>query len=256
MSNQLQSLSNEFNMLISKYQETYQNYLNVINSDDINFETVNNASYTGKNKLNTISDTNVNNCQTECLTNSSCSGATFNTTSNNCTLISGTGNIIKTPKSTAIVKEAIYYSYQLQNLNTKLIEINKKMLNNSNNNYNSFKKSQQENEEQEQTMNNNYKTLSNERNQIEQMIREYETLNRAYDNGNINTTSNYYSYIALLFITILLVFLFLKFSLDSSQSGGGNKMLISLNKLYKILPVLLALLAIFIFIKNNIYGNY
>ena len=47
MSNQLQSLSNEFNMLISKYQETYQNYLNVINSDDINFETVNNASYTG-----------------------------------------------------------------------------------------------------------------------------------------------------------------------------------------------------------------
>jgi hypothetical protein len=83
------------------------------------------------------------------------------------------------------------------------------------------------------------------------MIREYETLNRAYDNGNINTTSNYYSYIALLFITILLVFLFLKFSLDSSQSGGGNKMLISLNKLYKILPVLLALLAIFIFIKNN-----
>ena len=125
------------------------------------------------------------------------------------------------------------------------------MLNNSNNNYNSFKKSQQENEEQEQTMNNNYKTLSNERSQIEQMIREYETLNRAYDNGNINTTSNYYSYIALLFITILLVFLFLKFSLDSSQSGGGNKMLISLNKLYKILPVLLALLAIFIFIKNN-----
>jgi hypothetical protein len=30
-------------------------------------------------------------------------------------------------------------------------------------------------------------------------------------------------------------------------------MLISLNKLYKILPVLLALLAIFIFIKNNFW---
>lgn len=256
MSNQLQSLSNEFNMLINKYQETYQNYLNVINSDKINFETVVNASYNGENKINTITDTNVNNCQTECSSNSSCSGATFNTTSNNCTLISGTGNIIKTQKSTAIVEEAIYYSYQLKKMNAKLIEINKKMLTTSNNNYNSFKKSQQENEQQEQTINNNYKTLSDERSQIEQMIREYETLNRAYDNANVNTTSNYYSYIALLFITILLIFLFFKFSLDGSQSGGSNKMLNSLNKLYKFLPVLLALLAIFIFIKNNFDRNY
>jgi hypothetical protein len=250
MSIQLQNLSNEYNMLISQYQDTYQKYIDVINSDNKTFITVDNTAFYGEKQINTLSNTDITNCEASCLSNSSCSGATFNTTSNNCTLSSGSGNIVQEQKSKAIVKEAMYYSYHLQKLNDKLIDINKQMMNNSSNNYDEFQKSQQQNIEQENAMNNNYQTLSDERIQIEKMVREFETLNRAYENGNINVTSNYYIYIALLFITILLVFLLLNFSFTGSQSGGGNNN-DYLHNVYKFLPLFLALFAIFYFIKKN-----
>ena len=254
MSIQLQNLSNEYNMLITQYQTTYQKYIDVINSDNKNFKTVNDSSFYGEKQIDTLNNTSVANCQSACSSNASCSGATFNTSSNNCTLSSGSGNIVQTQKSKAIVKEAMYYSYQLQKLNAKLLDINKQMINSSNNNYNEFQKSQQQTIDQENAMNNNYQTLSEERIQIEKMIREYETLNRALENGNINVTSNYYSYIALLFITILLVMLFFKFSVTGSQSGGGNN-INHLHSVYKLLPIFLAVFAIFYFIKKNQFVN-
>ena len=254
MSIQLQNLSNEYNMLITQYQTTYQKYIDVINSDNKNFKTVNDSSFYGEKQIDTLNNTSVANCQSACSSNASCSGATFNTSSNNCTLSSGSGNIVQTQKSIAIVKEAMYYSYQLQKLNAKLLDINKQMINSSNNNYNEFQKSQQQTIDQENAMNNNYQTLSEERIQIEKMIREYETLNRALENGNINVTSNYYSYIALLFITILLVMLFFKFSVTGSQSGGGNN-INHLHSVYKLLPIFLAVFAIFYFIKKNQFVN-
>jgi hypothetical protein len=249
---QLQNLSNEFNTLISQYQDTYKKYIDVINSDNNNFTTVDNSAFYGKNQINTLNNTNVENCQAECSSNSSCSGATFNTTSNNCTLSSGSGNIVQEKNSNAIVKEAMYYSYQLQKLNTNLMNINKQIMNNSNNNYDELKKSQQQNIYEESLL-NNYQTLSDERIQIEKMIREYETLNRAYENGNINVTSNYFSYIALLFISILLIFLFLKFSFTETQSGGGNNNYI--HNAYKLLPLFLAIFAIYILIKNQMINE-
>lgn len=254
MSIQLQNLSNEYNMLISQYQNTYKEYINIINSDNKSFTTVDDSAFYGQNQINTINNTNAENCQSACSSNSSCSGATFNTLSNNCTLSSGTGNVVQEQKSKAIVKEAMYYSYHLQKLNAKLIDINKQMINTSNNSYNEFQKSQQQTIEQENTMNNNYQTLSDERIKIEKMILEYETLNRALENGNIVVTSNYYSYIALFLIAILLILLFFKFSFTGSQRGGGNN-IEYLHNVYKLLPIFLSLFAIFYFIKKNQSAN-
>ena len=254
MSIQLQNLSNEYNMLISQYQNTYKEYINIINSDNKTFKIVDNSAFYGEKQINILNNTNLDDCQSACSSNSSCSGATFNTLSNNCTLSSSSGNIVKQQKSKAIVKEAMYYSYQLQNLNAKLLYVNEQLLNASNNSYNEFQKSQQQTIEQENTMNNNYQTLSDERIQIEKMIIEYETLNRAFENGSINVTSNYYIYIALLFIAILLILLFFKFSFTGSQRGGGNNTEY-LHNVYKLLPIFLALFAIFYFIKKNQLAN-
>ena len=46
---------------------------------------------------------------------------------NNCTLSSGTGNIVNATNSTAIVQKGLYYSYQLQNLNQQLMDINQQI---------------------------------------------------------------------------------------------------------------------------------
>lgn len=250
MSIQLQNLSNQYNMLISQYQNTYKKYIIVINSDNKTFKTVDNSAFYGQKQINTLNNTNVKNCQSACSSNSSCSGATFNTLSNKCTLNSGSGNVVQAQKSKAIVKEAMYYSYELQKLNAKLLDINKQMINISNNNYDKFQKTQKQSIEKGNAMNNNYKTLSDERIKINKMIIEYETLNSALENGNIIVTSNYYSYIALFLISILLILLFLKFSFTGSQSGGGNNVGY-LHNVYNLLPIFLAVFAIFYFIKKN-----
>ena len=54
------------------------------------------------------------------------------------------------------------------------------------------------------------------------MVRQYETLNAAYENGNIMATSNYYYYIFYLLIAIVLVFIFLKINVSENQVGGGK----------------------------------
>jgi hypothetical protein len=221
MSSQLQDLSNKYNSLLTQYTDTYKNYINAINSKDNSLTTVSDTSFVGENNISVLNNSSIESCQTSCTSNDSCSGATFNNNSNSCTLTSGTGNIISTPQSTAIVQQYIYYSYQLQQINAQLLDINQQMMIIINNNYGQFQQTQQQNQQQEQVLQNNYNVLLEERIQIEKMVRQSETLNAAYENGNINVTSNYYSYIILIFIAIFLIFILIRYSIPNGQRGGA-----------------------------------
>ena len=231
MSSQLQNLSNQFNSLITQYTDTYQNYISVINSDDNSLTTVPNSSFSGQSNISVLNNSSINKCQNSCTSNKSCSGATFNNNSNSCTLSSGNGNIVSTSQSTAIVHQVLYYSYQLQNINSQLMGINKQMMTITNNNYGKFEQTQQQNQEQAQVLQSNYQTLTQEREQIDHMIRQFQTINAAYENGNINVTSNYYSYIILIFVAIFLVFILIKLSVSGEQRGGGSEASFSKNHL-------------------------
>lgn len=223
MSSELQELSNKFNSLLVEYTDTYNKYIDTINSKDNSFTTIKDFSFSSDNIIETINNTDVDNCKTSCSSNTSCVGATFNNNTNSCTLSSGSnGSMVSTPESEAIVKQSMYYSYEMQKLNAELININKEIMTLTKNKYSEFQLSQKQIQDQDQAINQNNRTLEQEKMQINQMIRQYEMLNSAYEDGNINVTSKYYSYICLLFIAILLVFLFIKFSLTGEQSGGGS----------------------------------
>jgi heme A synthase len=95
----------------------------------------------------------------------------------------------------------------------------------------------------------NYQILLEERIHIDKMVRDFETLNAANENGQINVTSNYYNYIVLLFITILLIFLLIKFSVTSNdQRGGGNNFTKEALFLFMIIVIFLGL--------SKLYNNY
>ena len=64
-----------------------------------------------------------------------------------------------------------------------------------------------------------YVSLNEERNQLK---RAFETLDSANENSQLAVTTNYYKFIVLLFVTVLLVFLLLKYSFTGQQIGGGN----------------------------------
>ena len=250
MSSQLQNLSEQFNTLLAQYKDTYQNYINVINSNNASLTTVSNSSFFGKTNIKNISNTSVDNCLTSCTANSLCSGATFNNTSNNCTLSSGTGSISPTTNSTAIVQQAIYYSYQLQSINNQLMNINQQMMQLSQNNYDQYQENKDQVQQQDETINNNYEILSQEREQINTMIRQFETINSAYENGSIMVTSNYYNFILLFIIVIFLVFLFIRVTTQGEQRGGGNN--------FSLVPFLFVIFVavIFIFINSKDFSTF
>lgn len=241
----MEMLSNQFNSLLTQYQETYQEFLNTINSNNNTLTTVSNSAFIGQSNINTIQGSSADNCLSSCTSNTSCSGATFDNSLNTCTLSSGTGNMVSSNNQTAIVKQALYYSNQLKQLNNELISLNNSMMQNANSSMNSYSQTQQSNNEKATILNKNYNTLEQERGDIEKMVREYETLNAAYENGNINVTSNYYLYITYLLIAIFLVFLMLRVSVSSNQVGGGHT---------KVSPLLLIFLAVVIvfnsYLKN------
>ena len=220
-SSQIQTLSNKFNALLSKYQSTYTDFINSIN--DTSLTTVNNSAFTGISVINTTQTSSVNDCSTSCSSNSSCSGATFTTNNNSCALSSGNGNIVNLANSTAIVKKGMYYSYKLQKINQQLMDINQAINSNINKSYGDYQNNLETATQRDQALQQNYSVLTDEREHIEQIVREFETLNSAQENGDITATMHYYNYIVLLFIAILLLFLLLRFSVPSQQQyGGGN----------------------------------
>jgi lipopolysaccharide export LptBFGC system permease protein LptF len=245
-SSQMDILSNQFNSLISQYQNTYKDFINTIGVTDASFITINDTSYVTGNNINTIQNSSLDNCVTSCSSTQSCSGATFDNQQNTCILSSGTGNIVNSSNQTSIVKQALFYSYQLQLINNQLSQINNSMMSLTNNNASDFQENQQSVQQKSQILQQNYNSLEQERGQIEDIIRQYETLNSAQENGVINITSNYYRYIVYFIIALLLIFLLIKFSSSTEQRGGGH---------LKIPPYIFLILALIIlfnaFLKNN-----
>lgn len=221
MSTQLQTLSDQFNTLLTQYTNTYQEYISLLSSNNNSLTTFPNYSFVGQSNIRTLNNSNLANCLKACSSNSSCSGATFNNTLNNCTLSRGSGSLSPTQKSTAIAQQAIYYSYQLQQLNSQLIDINQQIANINNSTYGQYQEIQEQNQQKEQILQNNYQTLTQEREQIDEMIRQFETINASYEDGSLNVTSNYYSFLLLLVVAIFLIIILMKFSLTSQQTGGG-----------------------------------
>jgi len=220
MSNQLQNLSIQYNNVLTFYTDTYKKYISSLNSNTNNLITIPDTSFVGKSNFQVINNSSLDNCKNSCITNINCSGASFNNNANSCTLSNGLGEIIFTPQSSSIVQESLYYSFLLKYLNAELISINNEMMVIAKNSYNEFSSTQELNQQKEQILNNNYQTLTQEREEIDEMVRKFETLNAAYENGNLIVTSNYYFYILLLIVTIILIIFFFKFSLLNRNTNG------------------------------------
>ena len=241
-----QTLSNQFNSLLQEYQSTYKMFTDNINSsDNNNLVSLPDFAYNGGNTIDTITDATVDNCQSSCTSNSSCTGATFNSSNNNCTLTSGKGTLLNSSGSTAIVNNGLYYSYKLQNLNQQLLDTNNQLNQSINTNSTGFSQNVQQGQQQDQTLQQNYDVLEEEREVIKRMIFDFKTLNSAQETGEINVTMYYYNYIVLLLITILLVFLLIKFSVTGEQKGGGNSFKSEAVFLFGLMIVFLGLSQIF-----------
>lgn len=220
-----QSLSDQYNTILTQYKQTYQNYIQSLDSSGGHLVTVPGASFWGNAEISHIQVSKIDDCLNECATTSSCSGATYNNNTQQCYLRQGKGNIIpSTSGESAIVSKSLQYSYQLKNMNQQLIDLNQQIMDQLNKSYNDQKPQmkQQQNKQIQLTQNNTI--LQEDRETIGEMIRHYELLNAADENSQLVVTQQYSKYIVYLLVAILLIALLIKFSVfNGEQRGGGNR---------------------------------
>jgi hypothetical protein len=224
-SSQFDTLSQQFNKLLSEYKETYKNYTNAINTKDSSLKQIPDSAFIGESNISLLAGSSIDACEASCSSNTLCTGATFNSSNNNCTLGSGNGKITKGTNSVAIVQQALYYSNKLKQINIQMTEINKQMINLSKDNYKQINQNQQQSSQQEEIMYNNYNILTDERLQIENLSRQFQTINAAYIDTNAIVNENYTKYIVFVFVALLLVLFIIKLAFSSSQSGGSKHIL-------------------------------
>ena len=121
-----------------------------------------------------------------------------------------------------------------------------------NQNYIEYQNSLEQIVEQEQLLYNNYDNLQVNNQKINSLIGEFQTLNSAYRDQSQLVTTNYYNYIVLFFVAVLLLFLFLRFS--ETQSGGGRRNGVYLDKniiFYVVFVVFVFVVYNILFIRKN-----
>lgn len=243
----IQNLINKYNSILDQYQKTYQNFLNSLDSSSNSLYNVPNTFFYGENILSVNQGSSLSSCTSSCLANTSCTGASYNSKNTTCAMNSGDGNLVEYPNSTAIVPQPVYYSYQLQNLNQQLINLNQQISQLISSGQVQYDQDVYIIQQQQQIIQENDDNLNTDKEKIEKILYYYKNINQSYDESEIVLTSNYYTYIGLFFVTILLVFLLIKFSLSGQQTGGGNNFK---NEAFFLFSIMLIFLVLSNFLKN------
>ena len=197
---------------------------NASGQSERSFVNMKGQSYLGTGTLQQINNTNLNNCQALCGSNSKCSGATFK--SNTCILKTGDSQIIPSSNdSYAIIPEGKKLLMNMENLNQELININEKITNKLNKLEPYFNNNSIDRKNNTILLIQNYKKLIKEREDILQVLDDYKTLDNTQNDYEIKITQNYYFYILYFILIIIILYLLYKISYTSSSSNiqyGGE----------------------------------
>lgn len=201
----------------SKFNTTTKPNFNVNN---VPMTSVKGTTFWGASPLSQSTLKTVGECEALCSTTSGCSGATYNETSTICSLRKGDGDIMTGSSSDySIVPKSLSLLKIVQNINEKLTQVNEKIQKMSQPIETQFNAEAQQRSTSNTNLIDQYNNLVGEREKIQHMLNEYQTLDEQQVEGNIHISQNYYSFILLMFLAILVIFLLYKFSIPSDQSS-------------------------------------
>jgi hypothetical protein len=265
----LESLRQKYSNLLIQYKAAvadYVNYLNrlttIANPDykpsasnyKINREeytSLQGMAFNGTGTAGQSDATTLQECQASCANLSNCTGATF--VSEKCLVRTGDSPIVTAGNdSYAIIPKSKQLLLNMEDINQQLLDTNKELTKKINIVEPIFDKTSQDATSKNQDLINNYKVLNEERENILNLLRQYETLESVDNENLVKINQNYYSFILLSILAIAIIFLLYKFSFSGNttpqivQSGGE----LSSNIYYIIFGILLLIIGI------NCYNKY
>ena len=230
----IESLDKEFNLVITQYEEMYQNYIaelkTVTSASDKNYTQLQGQSYWGSAGLKEGVVDSIQECEDMCKSDSKCTGATFNSENSYCWARQDTGNETKvtTGKETdyAIVPKLKYYTTQLEFLNNRLIELNKEIMNEMK----TIEPASQELKSQETNMDDLgkiYNVLLEDKIKFKKLALQHTTLEESKNDTTISVDQASASYRVFFVIAFVVIFFTIRVFLQatsssSGQNGGGS----------------------------------
>lgn len=216
----LENLQLKYTNLVAQYKSAVYEYTTFVSQEGNKQELVaiQGYAFNGTGVAAQSRSSNLQTCQAECARLPNCTGATF--VSNRCSLRKGDSPILSANKdSYAIIPKRKQLLLNMENINKELIDVNIEIVNRFKMGGPIIDRNITENQNNTNYLTKNYQKLIAERDEILDMLSEYETLESSEDQNQINITQNYHSYFLLSILAIAMLFLLYTVY---SQSSSGN----------------------------------
>jgi hypothetical protein len=202
----------------SNYNQTSQPNYNIQAQPLV---TVNNSAYWGTSGVGQINSTTLQECQATCSSTNGCTGATFN--SGTCFLRGGNSTLTAASDTeVAILPKGQQLLSIIQNIDIQLTEINTQIQDKTNNGQPLYETQTQERRSQTQNLISQFIQLTEERNKLDEMVGEYQTLDKEQIEGDIMINQNYYSFILLVALAIIIIIVLYFFNGSSTSAPISN----------------------------------
>ena len=217
------------------------------------------STFWGTSQVGFNNSATLQECQASCSNTNGCTGATFNATAHGqpmCWLRGGEGSIAGgLDTDYAIVPKGMQLLQIVQNINQELTNINQQIQQQTNNGQPLLTTESTQRNLKNSALISQFIQLTEEREKINQMLNDYQTLDQGQDAANIMINQNYYSFVLLMGLAIVVLFILYKFGLPSPtqnntpliQSGGE----LGTNAYYVIFGIILVIL-----ISNFMLNRY
>jgi hypothetical protein len=217
----LENLQQQYNNLLISYQQAVANYSNQLSSGQDPLVSMIAHAFNGTGTAGPSSATTLQNCIATCSTNTNCTGATF--VSNQCLLRTGNSPIVpSTLSSFAIVPESVKLLFIMENINQQLIDVNQQITNVMNNANDLYDTQTEERSQAQNVLINSYTELEIERENILNLLKEYENLDNTSSNDQILINQRFYTYVFLTILAIVVIYLLFKLSYPSANNTQAS----------------------------------
>lgn len=219
----LENLSVEYSNLLAQYEQAVADYNNILIQKSQNTTpsmiSIKGQSFWGTSAISSSNVSTLAKCKALCAANKVCSGATYDTNKNICSLRSGDGGLVNAPSHDyAIINQEKYIIMNMKNINSQLININTQILDKINKGKPIFESEYELRSEKAQILMDNYLNLLQQKEKINETIEEQYTLDQSQIEGNIKINQNYYSFMLLLVLSIIFIIV-LYFTLKSTKNS-------------------------------------
>jgi hypothetical protein len=194
---------------------------------------IKNATYWGTGPLSQNNSATVQECSASCASSNGCTGATFNATDSAqpmCWLRSGDSDITSGKESDyAIVPKGKQLLMIVQKINMRLSDINQQIQTLTQTGQQVYDSQTPDRKTNIAELARQYIQLNEERERINNTINEYQTLDQQQVQGDLTVNKNYYSFVLLLILAIVIIIALFMVGLsfnsqqNSSVLSGGAK---------------------------------